>query len=45
MSLTLTDITAPPTRPNRLTVVALPTETTKTVLAQARDAFRRTLRG
>jgi hypothetical protein len=40
MSLTVADITDPPTRPNRLTVVPLSTHVTDVVLAYARDAFR-----
>jgi hypothetical protein len=41
LSLTVSDITDPPTRPNRLTIVPLSAHVTDVVLAYARDAFRR----
>jgi hypothetical protein len=41
LSLTVADITDPPTRPNRLAVVELSGSVTEVVLAYARAAFRR----
>jgi hypothetical protein len=43
MSLTVSDITDPPTRPNRLSVVPLSAHVTDIVLAYVRDAFRQSL--
>ncbi|MBW0016332.1 MAG: hypothetical protein JO236_02105 [Mycobacterium sp.] len=40
MSLTVADITDPPTRPNRLAVAALSANVAAAMLAYARDAFR-----
>jgi hypothetical protein len=40
MSLTVADITEPPTRPNRLVVMPLSAHVTDVLLAYARDAFR-----
>ena len=42
LSVILTDVTAPPTRPNRLSRTPLPPEATAGLLAQARTALRRT---
>ena len=44
MSLIFADITAPPTRPNRLSMAPLTAAATEDVLAQARDAFRQRAR-
>jgi hypothetical protein len=43
MSVTVSDITDPPTRPNRLSVVPLSANVTDVVLAYARNAFRRSV--
>jgi hypothetical protein len=43
LSVTVSDITDPPTRPNRLTVAPLSANVTDAVLAYARNAFRRSV--